>query len=426
MEKYIELLGSYIEKKTLTSPESARKLLTAAYSWVHFSGKRKKSGEVQAAYSHFNAVMAESIVQSFRKPDNAVMVNIFMPCELLHAMGHQPMFPEGISVYLACTACQHVFAEASEAQDVPESFCSYHKTMIGAAETGVMPAPRMIVNTTLACDANQLSFRRLADFYHVPQTIIDVPDRQNEESVQYVAGQLRTFAAQLQDLSQTKLDEEKLMAAVACSARTLELCRRYWQARANVTQRTTMTGELCSLMANHCMLGRPESERYMQELLNTARHAPDRRTSSKKRILWMHTLPNWQDSMKQIFELDGRCELVGCDMTLDYPGELDPTHPYESMARRLVYNTSNGSARHRIQAAIAHARQLHADGVILFCHWGCKQTMGLSQLAKQALEGSGFPTLVLDGDGCDSRNVADGQMITRVNAFLEQLEERSA
>ena len=37
------------------------------------------------------------------------MVNIFMPCELMHAMGLTPMFPEGLSVYVACTACQHVF-----------------------------------------------------------------------------------------------------------------------------------------------------------------------------------------------------------------------------------------------------------------------------------------------------------------------------
>lgn len=44
-----------------------------------------------------------------------------------------------------------------------------------------------------------------------------------------------------------------------------------------------------------------------------------------------------------------------------------------------------------------------------------------SQLAKQYFEQNGLPTLVLDGDGCDSRNVADGQMVTRVNAFIEQL-----
>lgn len=32
--------------------------------------------------------------------------------------------------------------------------------------------------------------------------------------------------------------------------------------------------------------------------------------------------------------------------------------------------------------------------------------------------------LTLDGDGCDRRNINDGQMRTRLEAFLELLEER--
>ena len=32
--------------------------------------------------------------------------------------------------------------------------------------------------------------------------------------------------------------------------------------------------------------------------------------------------------------------------------------------------------------------------------------------------------LTLDGDGCDRRNIKDGQMRTRLEAFLELLEER--
>ena len=42
--------------------------------------------------------------------------------------------------------------------------------------------------------------------------------------------------------------------------------------------------------------------------------------------------------------------------------------------------------------------------------------------AFRRLEAAGFPTLVLDGDGCDSGNVNDGQMVTRLQAFLELLE----
>ncbi|MCD8087572.1 MAG: 2-hydroxyacyl-CoA dehydratase family protein [Oscillospiraceae bacterium] len=418
MEKYIETIGSIIEKQTVKNPNSARRLLMAAYSWVRFNKGRDKGTDAVAARNRMNGAVAGMISDSFRRPEQAVMVNIFMPCEQLHAMGLQPMFPEGISVYLANTACQRVFGEAAEAADVPETFCSYHKTMIGAAETGVMPKPLMIANTTLACDANQLSFRRLAEFYHVPQTVIDVPSLVNEESVTYVADQLRTLTEQLEDLSHRKLKPEALQDAVACSRRTLEVYQDYLSRRGKITLNSTLTGELCSLIAVHIMLGRPESEKYIRDL--AAAGVP--RDRSKKRIFWIHVPPNRQDSMKDIFENSGRCELVGSDLGAECPAMPDPEHPYESMARRLVYCVNNGAGQRRLENALLRAKQADADGVVFFCHWGCKQTMGLAQLGKQMFEAEGLPTLVLDGDGCDARNVADGQMVTRVNAFLEQLE----
>ena len=41
---------------------------------------------------------------------------------------------------------------------------------------------------------------------------------------------------------------------------------------------------------------------------------------------------------------------------------------------------------------------------------------------KAGLEEAGFPTLVLDGDGCARRNMPEGQVATRVQAFLEMLQ----
>ncbi|WP_298021526.1 2-hydroxyacyl-CoA dehydratase subunit D [uncultured Dysosmobacter sp.] len=421
MKRYIETLGGIIEKQTAASPEHTRELLEAAYSWVRFSGKHSHGKDVRSAYKYINGAVAGTIVDSFRHPKESVMVNIFFPCELLHAMKIQPMFPEGISAYVACTACQRVFAEAAEAADVPESFCSYHKTMLGVAEAGVMPAPLMIANTTLACDANQLSFRRLAEFYQVPHTVIDIPHANDEEAVHYVADQLRALTPQLEELCRRRLDPQVLRETVACSKRTIEFCREYLKKRGGVSLPATMTGELCTLISNHVMLGRPESERYMQRMLRAVEAAPAA-LPGKKRIFWMHILPNWQDSMKDILEASGRCELVGTDIAADSLPDMDPDHPYESMARRVVESMCNGPAGRRIDMVLHYAKAAGADGVIVFCHWGCKQTLGLSQLAKQRLEAEGLPTLVLDGDGCDARNVADGQMVTRVNAFLEQLE----
>lgn len=97
MQSYIETLGRLIASRCAPST-SARRMLTAAYSWVRFSGKRKKLTDAKSAYARMNGRVADTLIRGMNQPQQAVMVNIFMPCELMHAMGLTPMFPEGLSV----------------------------------------------------------------------------------------------------------------------------------------------------------------------------------------------------------------------------------------------------------------------------------------------------------------------------------------
>ena len=93
------------------------------------------------------------------------------------------------------------------------------------------------------------------------------------------------------------------------------------------------------------------------------------------------------------------------------------------MAQRLVYSVFNGPVTRRIDRGIAEARRLKADGAVWFCHWGCKHTLGGAQLAKKRFEEAGIPCLILDGDGCDRSHGGEGQLATRIDAFVEMLEQ---
>ena len=67
------------------------------------------------------------------------------------------------------------------------------------------------------------------------------------------------------------------------------------------------------------------------------------------------------------------------------------------------------------------ADHLKPDAVIHFCHWGCKQASGGSVLLKEKMQEMNIPMLILDGDGIDKRNSHDGQIKTRLEAFLEMI-----
>ena len=328
------------------------------------------------------------------------------------------MCAEMLSAYINGSLAEAVFADAAENEGIAETYCSYHKVLLGTAYLNVMPKPAMVVNTSLVCDANHLTFRELSSRYHVPHFYVDVPPERSGESVAYVADQFRDLAGFMQDHLGRRLDEQKLRETMVRSKRTVENLRACLSEKRTHSLPGDVTSEMYEIYLSHNGLGSPAAEQYADTLLRDLRAAPPARGI---RLLWLHTIPVWQTPVKELFDLNDRCQIVTCDMCTESLSDVDPDLPYESMARRLVYSPWNGGQK-RVEAALALADELQVDGVICFCHWGCKQTMGLSALFKNELEKAGFPTLILNGDGCDRRNASDGQTATRLNAFLEMLE----
>ena len=182
-----------------------------------------------------------------------------------------------------------------------------------------------------------------------------------------------------------------------------------------------MTSQMLSVFATHVMLGTDNALKYSNDLKNELAAVPEGKKGV--RLLWVHTLPYWQDALRDLINFTDRCEIVACDMVMDAMYcNLEETDPYRFMADRLVRNTVNGNGTNRINAMLELAKKLNANGIVWYCHWGCKQTAGLSNIAKSTFEANGFPTLILDGDGCNWNNVNDGQTVTRTEAFLELLE----
>ena len=425
MGAIVDKFGALVAAQIPARPDRARFLLSTAYKLVGAQMRYVPPRRLERAQSYLQSVISPAMGRALSQPDLCACVNIFLPCELLHAMEIPPMFPEGLSCYLVSTSAEAPFIQCAEERGVPESYCSYHKLLLGLAESGVLPRPRVILNTSLACDANQLTFRRLAELYGVPRFTIDVPHRDTPENTAYVADQLREMGRFLVQHTGRPLPEERLKAAVAHSRDTHRAYRRYLELRAGRSLPCEMTGEMFDVVALHVHLGTPETARYAAMLADQAAARPEGFTPGKRRILWMHTLPHWQASMREILNFNDQVEIVACDMNYGDLTEPDPERPYESMARRLLSCSYNGGAERRVARTLEMAQALHAGGVVYFCHWGCKQTSGAAGYAKSTLEKAGFPTLILDGDGCDSNNCNDGQMVTRLQAFLEQLEGKA-
>ena len=332
------------------------------------------------------------------------------------------------------------FVRAAEQGGVPETYCSFHKALIGSAIAGSLEPPRLIANCSVACDANNLTFKWLAGKLGSPHVYIDVPYEYSEDGCSYVADQLRELARQLEQTFGRTLDEHVLSEFVARSQKTLDALVRGLPLRRRRFLHNDMGLEMQQALAAHIALGTQGTlDMAHQQLEDLARAERYRGLS----LAWMHTAPFFSASLQRLVDYNQRAQIVVSDMCFDqasldgwqmHDGEWRhdgdapswahaADEPWEAMAERLIKNSFNGPGEQRIERVRRIAEATGADGVVCFCHWGCKETMGVSQLAKRELEGAGIPTLVLDGD-CVQRSNNEGQSSTRMGAFLEMLEAR--
>ena len=397
-------------------------MLLDAYRLYGWKMKHFKNKQLSPAKIYLGTVSMDCIVRPLAHPERQILTSIFTPCEVLHAMGLYPMCAEQYSTYANGAYAEHAFVKAAEEAGISETFCSYHKIVTGAAISGVMPRPLAIVNTSLACDANNPTFRKAAEIFGVPQFYIDVPYSAGEEAACYVAGQLKEMTVFLEDITGEKLQEEKLKERIACSRETIRTLRDIIPMKKDRCVRTELTAELYETLMTHNALGLPDTLRYAKML--KAEYEASRERPGRK-ILWMHTNPFYQETVKELFNYVQDPWIAMTEMNYDTLTDSGYEDPYMEMAARLVRNSFNGPASRRVTKAIEAAKTVGADGVILFCHWGCKETCGAANVIKKSLEDAGYPVLVLNGDGVDRQNAPAGQTSTRIEAFLEMLEERA-
>lgn len=423
MNSLIARFGQYVGQTIETQPQKALALLKTAYRVSGWQMAYFPNKKLSAAQRYLAVICNRAIQQPLRQPERSAIVNVFLPCNILQAMNILPQFTEGLACYLNGAGCERAFIEYAEKSGAPKSYCSYHKVLLGSALSGVLPKPRFVVNTTLACDANINTFRLLAEHYNVPHFTIDTPNINNEQTVHNVARQLEEMTAFIEDIMQEKLDQEKLRESIRSHNRALRLYRSFLEELPGKFMVSDLTSQMYQIFVTHILLGTPQAEKYFELLLEETRKAPS--NQGQLRIMWIHTMPYWQDTFKNIFNFSNCYQLLSSDINLDNLREIPEDNIYEGLAQKLLTNAIGGPIQRRTENILKIAQHLEADCAIYFNHWGCKNTLGGAQYTKVFLQQAGIPTLVIDGDGVDRNNSNSGQMQTRVQAFLEMLEGKN-
>lgn len=422
MSKVMDIYTNYIYKELSKNPINARRWILRAYRLFGFYQKYFPDKEMPKSKQYLANASMGFMLKGFSRPEEAALVSLFMPCEILQAFDIPVMCAEMFSTYLNGAGVERGFVEYAENKGISETYCSYHKILMGAAKANVLPPTKYIINCSLACDANNLTFRTLSHLTGSPQYYLDVPYKQNDISVEHVAKQLKELVNILEEMTGKRLDENKLIKIVERSKRTIANLNKTILYRKDKYLPMTLTSELYEALMVHNGLGTKEALKYSELLLDDYKHA---KNNTGLKIVWMHSNPFWQSAAKNLLNKKEDVHIVATDMGYDAWYESTTNDPYRYMAERLVYDAYNGPIQHRINKTIEMVKKTEADGVVCFCHWGCKETCGASNIIKTTLERENIPTLILNGDGVDRNNASDGQTSTRLGAFIEMLKELS-
>ncbi len=409
---------SNIIKRNMDKPEKINKLinfgLTTAYYYVSiFKDKRGPN-----SLHYLTKYCIKSIKDSLENPQNSAWVNIFSPCEFLIALDIKPLFIEAYSSFMSGFFIEDYLIDTAESRGISNTLCSYHKTFIGANELKILKKPEFMLTTSSICDANVPTFRYLSKKQNVPLYIIDVPYKYSKEAVAYVKKQLIEMVEKLEEVFKRKLDLDKLREVVKIENKTRTLINKYLNYLKEKTLLIPMTFEMYMLFASHIFIGSKEILKFYEMLLDDIKNAPPR---SGKSIFFVHLLPIFEKNFQDYFNFSNKFHIAGSDLNFDYLDEIDEKDPFRGIAEKLILNTFNGEMERKVTRIRELIEKIKPDGIIQFCHLGCKQSIGGTFIIKDLATKMGIPFLYLDGDCVDKRNNQVGQNRTRLEAFLEML-----
>jgi len=138
------------------------------------------------------------------------------------------------------------------------------------------------------------------------------------------------------------------------------------------------------------------------------------------RLLWLQEAISFRNPLIEMLEENYQASVVVDELNDIYWRQSIRTILHGNRAEAHIISIQRGGGT----KAFTHKKacgSIQIDGAINPCHWGCRQATGARGLIARALKELGVPVINLEVDCGDSRNFAEGQMRTRLEAFMELL-----
>ncbi|MCP4116337.1 MAG: 2-hydroxyacyl-CoA dehydratase [Desulfobacteraceae bacterium] len=347
------------------------------------------------------------------------------PFDLLNAMGVTSCFVEFVGAMLASTeTAEHFIQEAEDAGYAADS-CAYHRAVTGAMLKSAMPVPDFIIGTSSPCTAGLAVMENMAKAYKRDLFVLNVPQEDSPAAVRFLAGQVEEMAGFVAGHTGQALSRNRLGEALVLTNEATVLIREIYglakQKPSPVDSRFLRDFGVVVALFMGTREGVDICRAFRDELSHRVTTGAMDPSRERIRLMWI------QNRVQYPFPMEAMLTDFGAKIVADELNDvtwepMDPDNPFESIARRILSIPFSRNAGSRVAHLQALAREYRIDGAINPCHWGCRQGTGIRGIISNGLREIGVPVLNLEIDCVDSRNLARGQVQTRIEAFTEMIQ----
>ncbi|MFW9946755.1 MAG: 2-hydroxyacyl-CoA dehydratase subunit D [Candidatus Odinarchaeota archaeon] len=353
---------------------------------------------------------------------------VFVPYEILNSMNVSGMFVEFFGAMLSGAGMSRKYFELAESKGYSTDSCSYHRTIIGAAMDGLIPEPDVLIGASIPCNGGVKALKRIGEIFNKEVFILNIPIEVTSKSIDYLVEQYEQMIDYIEKNTERKLDYHKLKQSIKYNNQAREYLIEVNELCKNVPSPST-SNDLKNFIMYILLLGTKEGVEVAKIYRDEFQYRIDNKLfglpEERHRLLWIQNRIQFKTDLIPALEEKFNANVVIDELNHIWWEELDESDPLRSLAYRMMTHPLVGPVERRLKVLTQLAEEYKVDGAINPAHWGCRQSGGARVLFKEALQKVGVPLIHLDVDCVDERNYSHGQILTRLEAFMEMVSARN-
>jgi bcr-type benzoyl-CoA reductase subunit B len=361
------------------------------------------------------------------------------PVEFLIAADIIPIYPENHGAMLGASRMSVELCGVAEALGYSRDLCSYARGDIGSALTkkspipGGLPKPDFLLACNNICGTVMKWYQALSRIFNVPLFFLDTPfihHRVVPESLRYVRHQFEEFILFLESQTGKGFDRDRLAEVIRYSGQAAVLWKEVLDQCVHRPSPMSCFDAFINMAPIVTLRGTKEVVGFYRDMKAELEERILQRVSAvpgeKFRLLW-DNIPIWYKmrELSELFATYGAC-LVADTYTSAWVFEgIETPDPLEGLSRAYSQVYLNISLDLMVDRVLTLIKRFSADGLIIHSNRSCKPySLGQFDIQRIISEKIGVPGLVLEADMTDARVYSDAQIRTRVEAFMETLQNR--